>query len=283
MNLEAIRTFLAIIETGSLVGAAGQLNVTQSTITARLKTLENELGQTLIQRNKSGASLTNAGQRLQRYAETITDLWKQAQQETSLPDGLSGACNLACHPDLWPQFAETMYDHIRHSQPDIALSIWTGGQHDLSHWLASGRVDVALSYWPVAGADVTITQLGVDHLVLVGNRPDRPHRFDPGYVFVEAGDAFGRDHAAAFADANTARLRFGSAQLGLSHLLHNGGSGYLPERIARQYIDDGRLFALQAAPKFTRPFYLITRKGADVDFTWLQDSIAKAKESNLND
>ena len=102
MQLNELRTFLAIIETGSLIKASEQLNVTQSTVTARLKSLEGEIGQTLINRQKSGVSLTAAGVRFQRYASTITNLWRQARQETSLPDALSTVCNIGCHPDLWP-------------------------------------------------------------------------------------------------------------------------------------------------------------------------------------
>ena len=86
MNLTALQTFLAIVETGSLVRASDRLNVTQSTVTARLKSLEDEIGQILITRQKSGAVMTAAGGRLKRYAETMMDLWRQAQQETSLPN-----------------------------------------------------------------------------------------------------------------------------------------------------------------------------------------------------
>ena len=57
MHLAALQTFLAIVETGSLVRASQRLNVTQSTVTARLKGLEAELGQTLLYRQKSGAQI----------------------------------------------------------------------------------------------------------------------------------------------------------------------------------------------------------------------------------
>ena len=75
MNIAAIQTFLAIVETGSLARAASRLNVTQSTVTTRLKTLEATLGQKLINRSKTGASTTSAGLRLQRYAEAIVGSW----------------------------------------------------------------------------------------------------------------------------------------------------------------------------------------------------------------
>ena len=52
MNLVALQTFLAIVRTGSLVRASAAMNVTQSTVTSRLQTLEAELGQTLVLRQK---------------------------------------------------------------------------------------------------------------------------------------------------------------------------------------------------------------------------------------
>ena len=55
MSFDEIRTFLAIIETGSLVAASRRLHVTQSTVTARMNALEAELGQKLLHRVKSGA------------------------------------------------------------------------------------------------------------------------------------------------------------------------------------------------------------------------------------
>ena len=123
MNLTTLQTFLAILDTGSLVRAAEKLNVTQSTVTARLKTLEEELGQPLILRQKSGATLTPAGLRLKRYAETMSELWRQARAEVALPDQIKAVCNMGCHPDLWPDLGEHLFEHIRKHQPDVALSV----------------------------------------------------------------------------------------------------------------------------------------------------------------
>ena len=89
MHLVALKTLLAIIETGSLIKAAERLNVTQSTVTARLQSLESSLGQKLVQRNKNGASLTASGLKLKRYAEVILELWRQAEAETALPPDMA--------------------------------------------------------------------------------------------------------------------------------------------------------------------------------------------------
>ena len=54
MDVAAAKTFLAIVEAGNFVAAAQRLHVTQSTVSARIKTLESALGRELFIRNKAG-------------------------------------------------------------------------------------------------------------------------------------------------------------------------------------------------------------------------------------
>ena len=70
-----------------------------STVTVRLKVLEQELGQVLLNRHKSGTTLTLAGSKLLRYAHVMTGLWRQAQNEAGLPDGVDSLCSFGCHSD----------------------------------------------------------------------------------------------------------------------------------------------------------------------------------------
>ena len=273
MQLNELRTFLAIIETGSLIKASEQLNVTQSTVTARLKSLEGEIGQSLINRQKSGVSLTAAGVRFQRYASTITNLWRQARQETSLPDALSTVCNIGCHPDLWPALGNAFFDYIRREVPQVALSVWQGSSVDMRGWMDNGLVDFAITHSSNVGQEQEIVQSLDDQLVLVSTQKDSPITFDPKYFFVEAGEEFGREHAATFADANTARISFGSATLGLEYLLSEGGSAYLPLRLARPHIASGAIYILDKAPTFERRAYLIVNKTASKAWPWFENCL----------
>jgi DNA-binding transcriptional LysR family regulator len=276
MNLAALQTFLAIVETRSLVRASEQLNVTQSTVTARLKTLEEELGQTLIIRQKSGAMLTASGQRLRRYAEAMTQLWAQARQETALPDQTDEICNLGCHPDLWAGLGRDFFDLVRKTQPHAALSVWTGTAKEMDDWLEMGLVDVALTYAPSVRGPQQVHALGTDRLVLVASRAQASAAADPDYVFVEAGDPFGREHATVYADTPATRLSFGSAVLGLEHILRAGGSAYLPERIAAPYVHRGRLFQIDAQV-FDRPLFLVANTAAVQDWPWFDDAVEQLK------
>src|SRR6056297_1847380 len=174
MNLSALQTFLAIVDTGSLVRASQKLHVTQSTVTARLKTLEEELGQQLLNRAKSGTTLTPAGTKLLRYARTMTGLWRQAKYETALPAGLASVCTFGCDRELWHGPGRAFFDGVVTGHPEMAVSVIQGGLSDLDRWLADGVVDVILSFETVARGNQTIHSLPPEELVLYSNRPDTP-------------------------------------------------------------------------------------------------------------
>lgn len=267
MNLQELRTFLTIVETGSLVRASEVLHVTQSTVTARLKTLEDSLGQTLLIRSKSGATMTAAGQRLHRYADTITELWQQARQEVSLPAGMAGVCNLVCDHDLWPHLGETLFQQIKDTVPDFAITVWLGSQADITGWLDSGKADLALTYGSATSARQDQIALQPDRIRLYRT----PKGTATDYVFIEAGAVFGRDHAAIFAGTNGARISFGNATTGLDYLLKEGGCAYLPERMATAH----RHLTLDPdAPDFSRNIYLSFNKAAHDKWDWFDCVIA---------
>lgn len=274
MNLHSLETFLTILEEGSLVGASRRLHVTQSTVTARLKSLEAELGQTLIHRNKSGATPTAAGLRLRQNATTMVELWNQARQQTTLPQAIDSVANLGCHPDLWPHRGERLFDRVRQQHSSVAVSITHGGQSELASLLTSGLVDLILTYSPATGARQRAIALPTDTLILVSTNPASPIRFDPGYVFADGGEAFGREHAAAYSDANMATVSFGSAVLALEHLRLHGGSAYIPRRIAAPLIKTGELHKLRRAPEFQRPAWIVLNEVAAAEWDWLDDAVA---------
>ena len=275
MNIVGLQTFVSIVENGSLVRASEQLNVTQSTVTARLRTLEQELGATLLHRQKSGVTLTASGTKLLGYAEIMIGLWRQARQETAPPAGTESVCNFGCDPDLWPDLGKKIFDDVNGSNPRMALSVWPGDQSELYRKLSAGLLDVALTYRLAAPGDQTVYRLPPDDLVLYATEPDRPMRFDPGYIYVDLGAEFLTKHALAFSDAGTARVTFGSAIWALNYMLERGGAAYLPQRLALPYLQAGRLFATPGAPAFQRNIFLIVNPVAASKWAWMPGLVAK--------
>src|SRR5215469_14761126 len=124
MNQAELATFLAVAELRSLARAAQRLNVTQSTVTSRLDSLEAKLGQKLLHRRKSGTELTSAGFKFIRYAELLTQLWRQANYEIGLPKGFTGVCNVACYFDLWEELGARFLDYVHRRSPEVAVAVW---------------------------------------------------------------------------------------------------------------------------------------------------------------
>ena len=232
---------------------------------------------TLVNRRKSGASLTAAGVRLSRYASTISDLWQQARSETALPQGFNSIVNLGCHRDLWTGSGELLLQTIRTINPDAAVHISIGHDDDIHSWLKDGLSDIALSYGALHNSDYHHTALHEDQLTLVSTQVNSPIRFDPGYVFIEAGEEFGQAHAAAYSDAGTAQISFSSSQHGLEFILKHGGSAYLPRRIVEQAINAKKLFILKDAPVFTRTAYLICNKTMKSEWTWFNECLEQLR------
>ena len=274
MNLDELRTFLEVVESGSLVAAARRLNVTPSTVTARISGLEEKIGQTLLHRNKSGAELTSPGFKFKRYAEVMVQLWSQARSEVSLPEGLEGMCNVGLEFDLWTGFGRRFLDHMRAASPGIALAFWPGEQRAIDRWLAVGLVDIAFCYAPQSGDKFSSRVLFEDELILVSRERRSGPRLDAGYVYVDHGDEFRRQHAAAYPGDITSALVIASSDWALDHLLTEGGSGYLPRRHIAEHLAAGRLHAVPKAPAFKRRVYVVESTQTVRGWDWYPAALA---------
>ncbi|NNF23537.1 MAG: LysR family transcriptional regulator [Rhodobacteraceae bacterium] len=74
LDLTALRSFVAVAETGGVTKAAGFLHLTQSAVSMQLKRLEEGLGISLLDRSARSVSLTTAGEQLLSYARRMLDL-----------------------------------------------------------------------------------------------------------------------------------------------------------------------------------------------------------------
>lgn len=80
-RIELMRTFVRIVESGSLSAAAGQMATTQATISRRLQSLELLLGAKLILRTTHAMKLTDDGERCYQHAKQLIDSWLALEDE----------------------------------------------------------------------------------------------------------------------------------------------------------------------------------------------------------
>lgn len=195
----------------------------------------------------------------------MTQLWRQARYEVSLPRGFTGVCNVGLEFDLWETTGSVFLDHVRKLDPCIAISLWPGEQRQIDRWLNIGLIDIAFCYAPQSAENFSTRILFDDEIILVS---DAPGGGGGDYVFVDHGDEFRRQHAEAYPSDTTSAITIASAAWAIDHLLAWGGRGYVPRRHARALLDEGRLHQVPSAPSFSRRAYVVEAGQATRGWTW---------------
>ncbi len=263
LDTELARTFLTVIAAGNFISTAERLHVTQSTVSARIHTLEDQLGCTLFVRNKAGTTLTPAGKQFQKHASTLVRTVEQARHDVGIPRGFRAALTVGGRFGLWEQLLLKWLPLMREMAPDVSVRAEIGFEADLMQGLVEGRLDIGVMYTPQIRPGLKVEPLLEERLVLVSTDPHRQPGPDPGYVYVDWGPEFYAKHSASFPDFIGPALSANIGWLGLQHILEHGGSGYFPVRLVRSYLENGQLTALIGAPEFALPAYVVY--GADSD------------------
>ncbi len=175
------------------------MHVTQSTVSARIQNLEQGLGARLFVRNRSGASLTPAGQRFLRHAKTLLLTFEQACHDVGLPSRFRASLTIGARIALWDAFLPRWAGRLRAAAPDISLNTEIGFEEDLMRRIIAGTMDLALMYSPQQGAGIQVEHLFDETLILVGDAPDRSPP-DDSYVYVDWGPTFYAQHRKVYPD-----------------------------------------------------------------------------------
>lgn len=257
MDIDLIRTFLEVVNTGSFVAAAPRLNVTQSTVSTRIKMLEEQIGAPLFVRNKSGSVLTGAGVQFQRAATSLVRIWEQARQDAALPQGYEERLRIGGEPGLWSRWLHRWILWMRQHAPTIALHCEAGVREDMVEGLLEGVLDIAVMFSPQTRPSLKAELLAEDELILV--EADRPGQTGPSaeHIFVDWGEEFRRMHRLNFPDFPNPALSIGLGTLGFGHLLQAGGTGYFPRALAAPHLESGTVRIVPGASSFLLPVYAV--------------------------
>jgi DNA-binding transcriptional LysR family regulator len=264
MDVELAKTFLEIVNTGSFVRAAERLNVTQTTISARVRSLELRLGRKLFVRNKAGASLTAAGTQFLSYAPTFVQIWQRACHQVAIPEGRRALLTIGGELSLWNPLLLNWMLRMRDAAPDIALRADVSVPDELMRQVADGVLDIAIMYRPQKLPGLRIEELLKERLVLVTTNGDKRPK-GPDYVYVDWGPRFVMRHDMSFPDLAHPSLYVNLGPLGLSYILSSGGSGYFRMRTVRPYLKAGRLRLVRGAPEYSYPVHAVYPIDSDAD------------------
>ena len=265
MDVESARTFLEIVRTGSFVRAARALNLTQTAVSARVRSLEEKLDRPLFVRNKSGARLTPAGENFLRFATLIVQAWERARQTIALPPGRESIVAVGAELSLWTPLLRHCLVWMRRNSPELAVFAQVAPASQLLDEVQSGVLDVAIVYAAQPRAGVVVELLFDEKLVLVhAGRSKRRGRGDE-HVHVDWGERFAANYQAAYPSQSAPAVSISYGPLALEYILATGGSGYLRMGIVRPYLETGRLTLAPNAPEFEYSAYAVHSTETDAN------------------
>jgi DNA-binding transcriptional LysR family regulator len=257
LDIELARTFLAIVSAGSFIRAAERLHVSQTTVSARVRTLEDQLRRPLFIRSKAGASLTPAGEQFLQHAPALVQLWERARHQVAVPAGKRAVLAVGCELSLWDPLLLQWLLWMRRSAPDVALRAHVGAPELLVEQVAEGIIDIGVVYAPRYRAGLKVELLAEEKLVMVRT----PGADGCDYVQVDWGPEFVLQHAKLAAGQADPALFVDLGPLGLDYILEAGGAGYFRRGAVRPHLDSGRLQRVTGAPEYPYPAYAVFSEG----------------------
>lgn len=256
MDIGLARTFLEVVSTGSFIGAAERLHLTQTAVSARIRLLEENMGRRLFVRNRAGARLTPAGERFRHHATTLVQVWERARAQVALPPGRANLVGIGSEFSLWKPLFEDWLLWMRHECPDIAIRATVDTPARLLERVQDGSLDVAVLYRPPQRAECVLELISEEKLVLVTTADDGVLRPED-YVYVDWGEPFATSHEAAFPELANAAVAVSLGPLALDYVCSVGGAGYFRSTAVRPYLESGQLRLVENAPEFSYSVYAV--------------------------
>jgi DNA-binding transcriptional LysR family regulator len=143
LDTDQLRSFLAIVDTGSFTKAAERVHKTQSAVSMHMRRLEEQLGCALFVKQGRGVRITAEGESLIDFARRIVQIEAGAIAALSRK-GLRGAVRLGIPDDYAESYLAEILGHFTRRHPMVEVSVSCEGSPELGHQVAAGALELAL-------------------------------------------------------------------------------------------------------------------------------------------
>jgi DNA-binding transcriptional LysR family regulator len=174
MDLQLLRSFIAVADTGSITAAAEQIGITQPALSRRLAQLEGHLGTELLMRGRRGAQLTELGRLVEAEARAMVGRYDRLRETVASHQRLEGGTvriggGATAVSFVLPEAIAA----FRTAHPQVRFQLREAGSSEVADDVIAGRLELGVVTLPVRERDLTITPLITDRIVLVA-RQDHP-------------------------------------------------------------------------------------------------------------
>lgn len=174
MRLRHIEVFHAVMQAGSLSGAADLLNISQPAASKMLAQAEHSLGLALFKRLPGGLKPTPEAILLFQETKTLhLSLERVRHLARNLASHPGGMLRIGCIPSLGLSLVPQAVAAFARLCPDVSISIRTENNETLSALLLAQEIDVGIAFEPPAQAGIAIEELGRARAVFVGSDDGR--------------------------------------------------------------------------------------------------------------
>ena len=176
IDIGLLRAFVAVVETGSVTGAACLLSLTQAAVSQQLKRLEELFGTPLFERHHKRLSLKPTGERLMAHAQRLIALNDEVWGAMSAP-AYEGEVRLGVPHDIVGPYLPPILKRFDQAWPRVRVSLECMTTQALRELLHQGRIDLTLTTEQrcSAGGETLLE----DDLVWTGATNGTAHQRDP--------------------------------------------------------------------------------------------------------
>lgn len=174
MDMDLLRSLVAVADAGAITEAASRLGLTQPALTRRIQQLEDEFGVALLSRSRKGARLTELGILVEREARLLIDRYESLKTEVATLQNVQGGTVRIGGGATAVSFV--LPDAIASFQrdfPAVHFQVKEASSSEIANDVASGYLELGLVTLPVRTTDLEIRALVEDHIVLIA-APDNP-------------------------------------------------------------------------------------------------------------
>jgi DNA-binding transcriptional LysR family regulator len=143
LDLELLRSFVSVVDSGGFTRAGERVHRTQSTVSQQIKRLEDDFGLPLLNRTGKDVTPTEGGERLLSYARRLLSLAEEARDVLSRP-GNEGAIRLGVPEDFAAYRLTKLLASFSRSRPGLRLDVRVDQSICLRRDLERGELDLAL-------------------------------------------------------------------------------------------------------------------------------------------
>jgi len=144
LDLTALRSFVAVADTGGVTKASTVLNLTQSAVSMQLKRLEESLGQDLLDRSGRSIGLTTAGEQLLSYGRRLLALNDEALSRMT-DDAFEGTLVLGVPSDIVYPAIPPVLRLFHNEHPRMKVQLLSSYTARLKEMFTNGECDLILT------------------------------------------------------------------------------------------------------------------------------------------